>query len=361
MNIYKEFELYDKMWDALREDIQLEALPAKPGIYCIIFNNKDLDGQAVNRKYVGLAKNIQNRIYEHLKAARPDGRDYVVYNAMRKHTYEVIVLEVLEEYDIKKLAALEQQWIKDLHTYIYDNTESTASRTVEYNGRTYELTCSGPGYNMTTGGEGAPVYTKEIIDELIELYIENSYSHVKTYKDFREKYKNHNKFSKLSYDTLHLFIEAAGLPWINEQEKKTFVFANTIKQIQTQEADGHTRDKQVVIANTTDLKYRVSCDSQAQADALVDFIWKRFSTDHEQRFKEFLATCKKRERENSGATRIKWMYDNDLYDEYLDLSQYDLGALTTSSKSRGGEGNADPNKPKVVKGRGSLCSIVYNN
>ena len=359
MNTYEEFELYDKMWDTLTEEVQLESLPTKPGIYCIIFNNVNINGKDVNRKYVGLAKNIQNRITEHLKAARPDGRDYVVYNAMRKHTYKVIVLEVLEEYDIKKLAALERQWIKDLHTYIYDTTESSTTCTVEYNGKSYNLNCSGPGYNMTPGGEGAPVYTKEIIDEIIELYKENSYSHVKTYKDFREKYKNHDKYSKLSYTTLQLFVEAAGLPWINELDKKTFVFANTVKQIKVQEA-GRIRTKLVIDSNTTDLKYRVACTSQAQADALVDFIWKSFSANHEPTFKAFLATCTKRERENSGATRIKWMYDNGLYDKYLDLSQYDLTTLKTSTKSRGGEGTTDPGKPKIVKGRGSLCSIVYN-
>lgn len=357
MNLYEEFKLYENMWNTLTEKVYLDALPTKPGIYCIIFNSHDSEGKDIQRKYVGLTKNIQARIQEHLKAARPDGRDYVVYNAMRKHPYKVIVLETLDTYDIKRLAELEKQWIATLHTFIYDNTETNEVKMVEFNGRTYNLSCTGPGYNMTPGGEGDPVYTKEVIDEIIELYKANDYSHVKTYKDFRKKYENHEKYKKLSYTTLQLFVDAAGLPWKNEQNKKTFVFAciDTVKKVQ--EGD-RLRDKLAVEANTSDLKYRIACDSQAQADALVDYIWTRFKKDHEANFKAYLSTRSKREREAPGAMRIKWMLENNIYDKYLDLRQYDLNDIKITKKSLGGEGASGW---KVATGRGGFLGVLYNS
>jgi hypothetical protein len=356
MDLYKEFELYEHLWPVLTEEVSLETLPTKPGIYCIIFDNRDAFGKTINRKYVGLAQNIQNRIREHLKAARPDGRDYVVYNAMRKHPYKVIALEILDTPDIKRLAELEKQWIAELHTYIYDTTESSDIKIVEYNGRNYPLSCSGPGYNMTPGGEGAPVYTKEVIDEIIELYKANNYSHVKTYKDFKDKYKDRDKYKKLSYATLQLFVEAAGLPWNNELNKKTFVFACIDTKKRVQEGD-RMRDKLAVEANTSDLKYRIECESQAQADALVDHIWSRFKNDHETEFKAYLATRSKREREAPGAMRIKWMIEHGLYDEYLDLSQYDLSTIKIPKKSLGGEGSSG----WKIASRGGFLGILYNS
>jgi len=357
MTLFEEFKLYENMWEPLTEAVYLEALPTKPGIYCIIFNAYDSEGKAVQRKYIGLAKDIRARIQEHLKAARPDGRDYVVYNAMRKHPYKVIVLETLDIYNITALGKLEKKWIQDLHTFINDNAENDNIKTVNFNGRNYDLTCSGPGYNMTFGGEGAPCYPPEIIDEIIALYKTNEYQHVKTYKEFKEKYKAHPQYSKLSYDTLRLFIEANDLPWYNEQEKKTVVYANIVKQGEKLEKDGHKRSCLIAVKNTTDSKYRIVCDSQAQADALVDFIWKRFKADYETEFKTYLATRTKRERENSGAMRIKWIIEQGLYDKYLDLSQYDISAIKSTKKSLGGEGQTGI---KIATGRGSLCSIAYN-
>lgn len=357
MNLFEEFKLYETMWEPLTEAIYLEALPTKPGIYCIIFNAYNSEGKDVQRKYVGLAKDIRARIQEHLKAARPDGRDYVVYNAMRKHSYKVIVLETLDVYNIATLSELEKKWIHDLHTFINDNADSDTIKKVEFNGRTYDLTCSGPGYNMTLGGEGAPVYPPVVINELIAMYKANNYQHVKTQKEFKEKYKDHPQYKKLSADTLRIFVEANELPWINEQEKKTIVYANEVKQGEKFEKDGHKRTCLMAVANNTSNKYRIVCNSQAQADALVDFIWKRFKANHEADFKAYLSTCTKRERENPGSMRIKWIIEQGLYDDYLDLSQYDLNEIKSTKKSLGGESETGI---KVATGRGSLCSIAYN-
>jgi hypothetical protein len=196
----------------------------------------------------------------------------------------------------------------------------------------------------------------QVIDEIIELYKANNYSHVKTYKDFKDKYKDHDKYKKLSYATLQLFVEAAGLPWNNELNKKTFVFACIDTKKRVQEGD-RMRDKLAVEANTSDLKYRIECESQAQADALVDHIWSRFKNDHETEFKAYLATRSKREREAPGAMRIKWMIEHGLYDEYLDLSQYDLSTIKIPKKSLGGEGSSG----WKIASRGGFLGILYNS
>jgi hypothetical protein len=47
MNLFEEFKLYENMWESLTEEVYLEALPTKSGIYCIIFNAYDSEGKDV--------------------------------------------------------------------------------------------------------------------------------------------------------------------------------------------------------------------------------------------------------------------------------------------------------------------------
>lgn len=330
-------ELYEELSDTynlLEEITDSTELPDSPGIYCIVFDTNEDEGNTVEKKYVGQAVNIRARIRDHKKAARPTGRDHLVYHAMRKYPYKVVVLE---ECDEAQLDAREQYWIKTLHTYLGDPE------------------CCG--YNMTAGGsKGTLYYTPEIIAEVISIYKSTNYSHTETIKLFREKHKD-NKHLRLCHDTLKLIIEAEQLPWYNEQEKITVVYANYVKGVQKVEKDGHKRSILKLTANNSDPKYKVVCKSQALADDLVDYIWERVQTDCEADFKTYLATCKKREREKPNTERVKWLINQQLYDKYLDLSQYDLTAIPRSKKSHSGEGSTEC---KIASDRGGLCTICYN-
>lgn len=330
-------EVYEELLDTyspLEEAADSNELPNGPGIYCIVFDTSKDEGNIPEKKYVGQAVNIGARIKDHKKAARPTGRDHLVYQAMRDYPYKVTVLEECEE---AQLDAREQYWIKTLHTYIGDSE------------------CRG--FNMTAGGKkGTLYYTPEIIAEIISIYKSTNYNHTETVKLFREKYKD-NKHLKLCHDTLKLLIKAAELPWYNEQEKATIVYANHIERTQKVEKDGHKRSVLKLTANNTDLKYKAVCKSQVAADDLVNYIWKRVQTDCEADFKAHLATCTKREREKPNVERIKWLIDQQLYDKYLDLSQYDLTAIPHNKKSLGGEGKTIS---KVTSDRGGLCTICYN-
>lgn len=93
------------------------------GIYLI--NNK-----INNHKYVGQAKNIKLRIYEHLRSSfNPSRSDYgyPVHAAIRKYGIDNFDLQILEYCAVPQLNSREQYWIK------YFN-------------------CKENGYNQTEGG-----------------------------------------------------------------------------------------------------------------------------------------------------------------------------------------------------------------
>lgn len=335
----------------LNEDLNLNTLPLDSGIYCIIFDAVDREGASVQKKYVGQAINIQRRLKDHLRAARPGGRDYLVYNAMRKYPYTVIVLELCP---VAKLSEREIYWIRQLHTYVNDmhsKTNKTISK--EFNGQVYQLICNGPGYNMTQGGEGTVYYTAEIIKELVNLYKINNFNHTKTIMQFRELHQNDIHLNTLCGDTLRAIIEANDLPWVNEQQKKTIVCANTVvEKIKPEKGRPQGRKYWDIIENVSDKKYKITCDSQVQADALVDFIFKRIHED----LGDVLARIPKN-KDRPHASCIKWLIDNGLYDKYLDLSQYNLSSLPIQQKRLGGESKTDT---RVTKYRLSLFTVHYN-
>lgn len=353
MNLFEEFKLYENMWNSTDSSMEF---PNSPGIYCIIFDAKDSEGNMVEKKYVGLAKNINARIAEHKKAARPDGRDYLVYNAMRKYPYKVIVLE---ECSIDQLNDKEQKWIAELHTYMDDTTESSKVKKIQYQGQTYNLKCIGPGYNMTAGGEGTIYYTPDIINEIITIYKEHNYNHTETLVVFREKYKN-NKHLKLCHDTLKLIIDFEKLPWKNELEKTTIVYANTTiieKRITKDRPQG--RNYLNYTPNTSNFKYRKVCKSQADADRLVKVVGARLQKDLGTTLDEIRVKYGNR---NPGAYCIKWLLENNLYDKYLDLTQYDLdeiSANTNKSEEQSRRGKNDRN-PEVHESCYSTLVSYYN-
>lgn len=350
MEIYEELSEINN----LVEDTTLNELPNSPGIYCIIFDAKDSEGNTVEKKYVGLAKNIKARAVEHQKASRLGGRDYLVYNAMRKYPYKVIVLE---ECSIDQLNDKEQKWIAKLHTYLNDDSQSSESVKITYNGKAYNLSCNGPGYNMTAGGEGTVYYTAEIIQELIDLYKDNDYNHTKTRKLFIEKHNTDTHLNTLCLDTLRLIVEAAGLPWQNETKKGTVVYANTLEtkyklEKDKNSADGFRKRKYAaIVENNSDPKYCRQCASRREAEVLMDFIYNRVKTDLGSVF-ETLPNAKR-----VNTVYIKYLIDNNLYDKYLDLSQYDLAALPPCKKQLGGEGATSK---KITTGRYSLFTPYYD-
>lgn len=352
-------ELYEELsntYNMLEEIADSDELPAGPGIYCIVFDAKDSEGNTVEKKYVGLAKNINARIAEHKKAARPDGRDYLVYNAMRKYPYKVIVLE---ECPIDQLNAKEQKWIAELHTYMDDTTESSKTKKILYQGQMYNLKCNGPGYNMTAGGEGTIYYTPEIINEIITLYKEHNYNHTETIVLFKEKYKN-NKHLRLCHDTLKLIIDSEKLPWKNELEKTTIVYANTIvleKRITKDRPQG--RNYLNYAPNTSDTKYRKVCKSQADADRLVKIVGARLQKDLGTILDEIRT---KHDNRNPGAYCIRHLLENNLYDKYLDLTQYDMDKISTNidtSEEPSRRGKNDRN-PEVHESCYSTLVSYYN-
>jgi hypothetical protein len=338
MEIYEELS---NTYTLLEESTDPNELPDGPGIYCIIFDAKDSDGNAVEKKYVGLATKISERIEEHKKAARPGGRDYLVYNAMRKYPYKVIVLE---ECPVEQLNAKEQKWIAELHTYMDDTKDDAKIKKVSFKGQTYNLKCTGPGYNMTLGGEGTLHYKPEIIDEILSLYKECNYNHTETIVLFREKYKD-NKYLKLCHDTLKHIVDSEKLPWKNELEKTTIVYANmfiTEKRITKDRPNGRTYYNYA--PNTTDPKYRKVCKSQADADRLVKVVGARLQKDLGHILNEIKA---KHDNRNPGAYCIKWLLENNLYDKYLDLAQYDMtkisaGINKSEESSRRGKNDRNP-------------------
>ena len=109
--------------------------------------------------YIGQAKYISKRIYEHLRSTFDDRRsDYnsPLHQAIRKYGLDAFELEVLERCDNSQLNAKEQYWIS-----IYNSKKN--------------------GYNQTNGGYQSIRYiklTEENLKNLRQLLSENILSNV---------------------------------------------------------------------------------------------------------------------------------------------------------------------------------------
>ena len=180
--------------------------------------------------------------------------------------------------------------------------------------------------------------------EKISLYKKLDYNHTETLILFKEKYQN-NKHLKLCHDTLKLIIDSEGLPWKNELEKTTIVYANTTileKRITKDRPQG--RNYLNYTPNISDLKYRKVCKSQADADRLIKTVSARLQKDLGTVLDEIRTKYNNR---NPGAYCIKWLLENNLYDKYLDLTQYDVGKISADAdksveSSRRGKNDRNP-------------------
>lgn len=307
-------ELYEELSDLNNVNNSTD-LPDASGIYCIIFDARDEEDNLIQKKYVGQAVNIKRRIKDHKVAAKPGGREYLVYHAMRKYPFTV---EILELCSVDKLDEREIYWIRELHTYVNDPQAK--------------------GYNLNQGGGGGAVYTQEIISELIELYTANDYNHTKTISDFLDRHKNDARINKLCLDTLRLIVEANNLPWYNEKKKVTVVYA------QTTIPDATNSKKLRYKPNIADLKYRKVCESQEEADELIKLVSTRLSND----LGDILDSIKQKYYNGKKGTAQAWcvqyLIDNNLYDKYLDLTQYDLSGARAEVRPRG---RKDTSKPVI--------------
>jgi len=140
---------------AVRDFIPLQKLDftdpvfTKNGIY--IYQGKKEDG--TYGYYVGKAKNLGRRTIEHLRRYNslkvPDSP--ALHAALRKHGLNNFSIAILET-DIDDLDAAEQNWIRDLNTYL-DKED----------------------YNLTAGGEGGytqePKLTEELFREIVERLV----------------------------------------------------------------------------------------------------------------------------------------------------------------------------------------------
>lgn len=80
------------------------------GIYCSTC-------KITNKKYVGLSKNIKNRLRQHYKEYKKDRIKSYFYNALRAHKWENFEFEILEECEEEKLSERESHWIQELQTF----------------------------------------------------------------------------------------------------------------------------------------------------------------------------------------------------------------------------------------------------
>jgi group I intron endonuclease len=121
-------------------------VPIATGIYYIVCN-------ITLKGYVGQARNIKNRIKQHLYSSiSQDRKDYDVpfHAAIRKYGVENFTLTVLEICDESALNDREQYWIKELNTYIHAKDKS--------------------GYNVTEGGKHSVHRTKLTPNALTQIY-----------------------------------------------------------------------------------------------------------------------------------------------------------------------------------------------
>ena len=107
------------------------------GIY-VITNNIN------NKKYIGKSFDVNRRLRHHqIDTFNPNSAEYnsVIHRAIRKHGIENFSFNVLELCDENDLDSREMYWINKYETY-------------------------GKGYNMTLGGQGAPLIDRRLIYNL---------------------------------------------------------------------------------------------------------------------------------------------------------------------------------------------------
>jgi group I intron endonuclease len=96
-------------------------------IYCITFPNGKI--------YIGQSVNIKKRWYEHKRLGKKGEERTILYQAIKKYSYENIIFTVIDNAEtLEKINNKEKFYIQQYHSYIHDPK------------------CNG--YNMTLGGEG---------------------------------------------------------------------------------------------------------------------------------------------------------------------------------------------------------------
>lgn len=93
----------------------------------------------VNLKiYIGFSNNPKLRWSTHLSVAKYGKRNYPIYNAIRKYDKKSFSMHIIESFnDAKEALDAEEFWIEYFQTYIAKHGNQF-------------------GYNLTSGGEGAP-------------------------------------------------------------------------------------------------------------------------------------------------------------------------------------------------------------
>jgi len=129
-----------------------------PGIY-LIKNN--INGHC----YVGQARHISRRIYEHLRSTFLNTKsdyDYPLHKAFRKYGLDNFELEVLERCTVDDLNAREQYWVT-------------------------KFDCKKNGYNQTAGGYQSIRHIKlseDAVEGIKKLLLENKLSNIEIGKRY---------------------------------------------------------------------------------------------------------------------------------------------------------------------------------
>lgn len=124
-----------------------------------------------NKLYIGQAKNIQDRWYEHCLEAASNRKNQHLYNAMRKYGINNFKIEPIEG-PIENYNEREIYWIAYYNTYL-DKTK---------------------GYNMTPGGDEPPIRKGELSslatysDETIFQVQQDLINNILTYQQISNKY-----------------------------------------------------------------------------------------------------------------------------------------------------------------------------
>lgn len=117
-----------------------------------------------NNSYIGQARNIAKRIYEHLRSTyddRMEDYNYPLHKAIRKYGEDNFELILLERCEVKELNEREIYWITK-----YDSYRN--------------------GYNQTAGGHH--VCAQKLPDNIRELLIADIYNNELTLSEIASKY-----------------------------------------------------------------------------------------------------------------------------------------------------------------------------
>lgn len=162
--------------------------------------------------YIGQAKDIKQRWYEHCLEASNTRRNIHLYNTMRKYGIHNFKIEIIEG-PISNYNEREKYWIAYYNTYL-DKTK---------------------GYNMTPGGEEPPiikgenstlaVYDNKTIEKIQQALIEN----ILSYKEISDIYKISINYLSLINRGITRYNEELNYPLrINGNERKDETLVNEI-------------------------------------------------------------------------------------------------------------------------------------